>query len=69
MQRTVGVMLESLVLSNVLLVAGAGVDREGKITTAAGRASHVPEGVAGSKRHLWLEDDADDDLKGYFGER
>lgn len=61
-------MLESLVLSDVFLIASTGIYGEGEVATPAGGASDVPEGVAGCERHLWLED-VEDDLKGYFGEQ
>jgi hypothetical protein len=49
-QRTSGVMLESLLLSDVLIIAGSRVDGEGKIAAAADNAGDVP-GVAGGERH------------------
>lgn len=67
-QHTSGVMLESLLLSDVLLIGGSRVDGEGKVAAAADGAGDVPEGVAGGERHWWLED-VEDDLKGYFGEQ
>lgn len=61
-------VLESLLLSNVLLIGRTGINGEGEVAATAKGAGSVPEGVAGSKRHLWFED-VEDGLKGYFGEQ